>query len=163
MGHSCELLFSDRRDVIRTLRSTVVREEIKRREDNKEPVLERGETTETFIRNWLIENEAPLTTQLGMEDGPTQMFLTGIFITTSASKAQVPFLQEGIQADGAHMSFGKYTLFLAYATTDNGSMAPLGFAMLFGNKDTINWTQFWKFIVSEHPIVNQVTKTVITD
>jgi hypothetical protein len=93
MGHSCELLFSDRRDVIRTLRSTLVREEIKRREDNKEPVLERGEITENFIRNWLIENEAPLTSQLGMEDGPTQKFLTGIFIATSASKAQVPFLQ----------------------------------------------------------------------
>ena len=76
MGHSCELLFSDRRDVIRTLRSTVVREEIKRREDNKEPVLERGEITENFIRNWLIENEAPLTSQLGMEDGPTQKFPT---------------------------------------------------------------------------------------
>jgi hypothetical protein len=71
----------------------VVREEIKRREDNKEPVLERGEMTETFIRNWLIENKAPLKSQLGMEDGPTQKFLTGIFIATSASKAQVPFLQ----------------------------------------------------------------------
>jgi hypothetical protein len=163
MGHSCELLFSDRRDVIQTLRSSVVREEIKRREDSKEPVLERGEMTETFIRNWLIENEAPLKSQLGMEDGPTQKFLTGIFITTSASKAQVPFLQEVIQADGAHMSFGKYTLFSAYATTANGLMAPLGFVILFGNEDTVNWTCFWKFIVSEHPIVNQVTKTVITD
>ncbi len=61
------------------------------------------------------------------------------------------------------MSFGKYTLFSAYANTANGSMAPLGFAMLFSNKDTANWTRFWKFIVSEHPIVNQVTKTVITD
>jgi len=58
---------------------------------------------------------------------------------------------------------GKYTLFSAYANTANGSMAPLGFAMLFGNEDTANWTRFWKFIISEHPIVNQVTKTVITD
>jgi hypothetical protein len=90
-----------------------------------------------------------------MEDGPTQKFLTGIVITTSASKAQVPFLQEVIQADGS--------LFLAYATTANGLMAPLGFVILFGNEDTVNWTCFWKFIVSEHPIVNQVTKTVITD
>jgi hypothetical protein len=61
------------------------------------------------------------------------------------------------------MSFGKYTLYSAYATTANGSMAPLGFVMLFGNEDTVNWSRFWKFIVSEHPIVNQVTKTVITD
>jgi hypothetical protein len=28
-GHSCELLYSDRRDVVRSLRATVVREEIK--------------------------------------------------------------------------------------------------------------------------------------
>jgi hypothetical protein len=42
-------------------------------------------------------------------------------------------------------------------------MAPLGFVMLFGNEDTANWTRFWKFVISEHPIVNQVTKTVITD
>jgi len=40
MGHSCELLFNDRRNVIRTLCSSVVREEIKLREDNNEPVLE---------------------------------------------------------------------------------------------------------------------------
>ncbi len=35
--------------------------------------------------------------------------------------------------------------------------------MLFGNKDTTNWIRFWKFIKSVHPIVNQVTKTSITD
>ncbi len=98
-----------------------------------------------------------------MEDGPPLKFLTGIFIATSTSKEQVPFLQEVIQADGAHKSFGKYTLFLAYANTANGTMAPLGFAMLFGNKDTTNWIRFWKFIKSVHPIVNQPTKTVITD
>ena len=70
----------------------VVREEIKRCEDNNEPVLERGEMTENFIWNWLIANEVSLMTQLGMEDGPPKKFLTGIFIATSASKAQVPFL-----------------------------------------------------------------------
>ena len=36
----------------------MVREEIKRREDNNKPVLERGEMTENFIRNWLIANES---------------------------------------------------------------------------------------------------------
>jgi hypothetical protein len=46
-----------------------------------------------------------------------------------------------IQADAAHMSFGKYTLYSAYATTANGNMLALGFAMLFGNKDKENWTQ----------------------
>ncbi len=41
MGHSCEFLFCDRRDVICQLHATVVREELKQREDKKEPTLDR--------------------------------------------------------------------------------------------------------------------------
>jgi len=163
MGHSCELTYGTRREVIVKLRTTVIREEIQRRESNKEPVLEKGTMTDSFIRKWLIDNEVELTKQLGMEDGPPQKFLTGMFLCTSVSKVQVRYLQDVIQADGAHMSFGKYTLFSAYATTANGTMAPLGFAILFGNEDLANWTLFWKFILAEHPIINQVHKTVITD
>ena len=51
MGHSCEFLYCDRQDVIRQLCSTVVREELKRRENNKEPTLERGAETEEFVKN----------------------------------------------------------------------------------------------------------------
>ena len=163
MGHTCELTYATRREVLLKLRQTVIREEILRREAIKEPVLEKGEMTNSFVRKWLIDNEVELTHQLGVEDGPPQRFLSGMFLCTSISKLQVPFLQDVIQADGAHMSFGKYTLFSAYATTANGTMAPLGFAILFGNEDTANWTQFWKFIVAQHPIINQVHKTVITD
>jgi hypothetical protein len=36
------------------------------------------------------------------------------------------------------MSFGKYTLFSAYGSTANMTMAALGFAILFGNKDKNN-------------------------
>jgi hypothetical protein len=90
-------------------------------------------------------------------------FLTGIFIATSTLKLQGPFLQDVIQADSAHMSFGKYTLFSAYTNTANGTMALLGFAMIFGNEDMTNWVRFWKFILSVHPIINQNTKTIITD
>ena len=39
----------------------------------------------------------------------------------------------------------------------------MGFAIVFGNEDTANWIKFWKFIKSIHPIVNQPTKTFITD
>ena len=91
MGHSCELLYCDRQDVIHQLRSTVVWEELKRRENNKDPALERGDQTEEFIKNWLIENDVPLTNQLGMHDGPPLKFLTGVFIATSTSKQQVLF------------------------------------------------------------------------
>ncbi len=99
-----------------------------------------------------------------MEDGPLQSkFLTGIFIASSSSKVQVRFIQEVIQVDGALMSFEKYALFSAYANTANGTMAMLGFAMLFGNEDTANWVRFKEFIKGVHPIVNQPTKTVITN
>jgi hypothetical protein len=106
--------------VVRQLRATVVREELKQREDKKEPALERGVQTEEFIKNWLIKHNVPLTTQLGMHDGPPLKFLTGVFIATSTLKQQVPFLQEVIQADGGHMPFGKYILFSAYANSTNG-------------------------------------------
>jgi len=36
----------------------------------------------------------------------------------------VPLLQDVIQADGAHTSFGKYTLLFAYGNMANGNMAP---------------------------------------
>ncbi len=54
----------------------------------------------------------------------------------------------------AHLSFGKYTLYSAYATTAYGNMLALEFAMLFGNKDKENWTHFWTFIKKIHPIVD---------
>jgi hypothetical protein len=87
----------------------------------------------------------------------------GIFISLSASKEQVPFLQEVLQADAAHMSFGKYTLYSVYGTNANGTMSALGFALLFGNEDKQSWTQFWNFIKKTHPIVNQSNYTIITN
>ena len=47
------------------LQTTVLREELKRRETSKEPALEKGNETEEFLRNWAIEHEAELTRQLG--------------------------------------------------------------------------------------------------
>jgi hypothetical protein len=77
-----------------------------------------------------------------MQDGPQFKFFTGIMIAPSTSKKQVPFLQEVIQANAAHMVFGKYTLYSAYANTANGNMSALEFAILFGNKDKGIWNHF---------------------
>ncbi len=73
-----------------------------------------------------------------MEDGPQFLFLTGTLFATSSSKHLVPPLQDVIQADGVHASYGKYTLFLAYGTTVNGNMSTLAFVVLFGNENTEN-------------------------
>ncbi len=115
------------------------------------------------MNNWKKDNNIFLCNALGLEDSPQYKFLMGIFIAPSTSKKQVPFLQEVIQADAAHMSFGKYTLYSVYATIANGIMLALGFAMLFGNKDKESWTHFWKFIKKTHPIVDQSNFTIITD
>jgi hypothetical protein len=98
-----------------------------------------------------------------MEDGLQFKFLMGILIAPSTPKKQLPFLQEVIQADAAHMVFGKYTLFLVYANTANGNMSPLGFGMLFGDKDKENWSHFWWFIRKTHPIINQPEKMILKD
>ncbi len=45
----------------------------------------------------------------------------------------------------------------------NMTMAALGFAILFGNKDKNNWTKFCKFIKNTQPIVNLNNKTIITN
>ncbi len=92
MGHSCEFLYCECCDVICQLCATVVYEELKQREDNNEPALEQGAETEEFIKNWLIEHNVPLTTQLGMHDGPPLKFLTRVFIAISTLKQQVQFL-----------------------------------------------------------------------
>jgi hypothetical protein len=104
-----------------------------------------------------------LTDALGMDNCPELKFLAGILVAPSTSKVQAPFLQDVIHADAAHMSFGKYTLFSAYAITANMTMASLGFAILFGNEDKHNWTTFWKFIKNTYPIVNLNNKAIITN
>jgi hypothetical protein len=115
------------------------------------------------VNNWKEENDTFLCEAFGFEDGPQFQFLTGIFISPSTSKKQSPFLQKVLQADAAHMRFGKYTLHSVYVTNANGAMSALGFALLFGNEDTQSWMQFWKFIKKTHQIVNQSNYTIITN
>jgi len=162
-GHSCELLFSTRRNLIRQIRVLVLKEELDRRERSKEPTLERGQPRVDYVNKWLIDHQIQLEKSLGLEDGPEVKFLTGILMATSTSKTVAPFLEDVIQADAAHMSFGKYTLFSAYAGSANGKMVGLGFGILFGNETYENWKTFWEFLVKTHPIVNLPSKTIITD
>jgi hypothetical protein len=94
------------------------------------------------VNNWKKDYDIFLCNALGLEDGLPYKFLTGIFFVPSTLKNKIPFLQEVIQEDVAHMSFKKYTLYSAYAITANDHMSALRFAMLFGNKDKENLTHF---------------------
>jgi hypothetical protein len=99
----------------------------------------------------------------GVDDGPPLSFLTGIRFVTSCSKQMVPLLEDVVQADGAHKSYGKYTLFTAYGTSANGNMVLVAGAILFGNEDKVNWFKFWTFLKTHHPSLSCPKKTILTD
>jgi hypothetical protein len=115
-----------------------------------------------YVNNWEKDNDTFPCEAFGFEDSPQFKFLTGIFTSPSTSKEQVPFLQEVLQADTAHMSFGKYTLYSVYGTNANGTMSALGFALLFGNEDKQSWMQFRNLIKKTHPTINQTNYSIIT-
>jgi hypothetical protein len=33
-------------------------------------------------------------------------------------------------------------------------MSPVGFAIIFGNENTSNWTKFWEYVLKLHPSMN---------
>jgi hypothetical protein len=66
-------------------------------------------------------------------------------------------------ADACHLNFGKYTLFSCYGVTANSNMSPVAFAILFGNKNTSNWTKFWDYVLKLHPSMNSGDIAIITD
>jgi hypothetical protein len=42
-------------------------------------------------------------------------------------------------------------------------MSPVGFAVIFGNENTSNWTKFWEDVLRLHPSMNSGYITIITD
>jgi hypothetical protein len=119
MGHEVFFLYTDRSQTLKNVSAVVLLEEFERKKKEKMS-MSRAERR-NFLSNWMTVHNIFLNTALGSEGGTAFKFLTGILVAPSTSKAQVLFLQDVIQADGAHMSFGKYTLFTAYGTTANAN------------------------------------------
>ncbi len=161
LDHEVELIFGNQRETLKKATATVLSEEAERRKKAKE-IMDKAERLK-FIKKWKTDNDVYLKNVFGMEDGPQFLFLTCILFATSSSKHLVPLLQDEIQADGAHASYGKYIVFLAYGTTANGNMSPLAFGLLFRNKNTKNWSKFWMFVKKFHPSIDGPTKTMLTD
>jgi hypothetical protein len=160
MGHTIDLIFTNQRKTMKTVNAIVLMEEMDRKKAAKLSMTRQEKFD--YVNNWKKDNYTFLCEAFGLEDGPQFQFLTGIFISPYTSKKQVPFLQEVLQADAAHMSFRKCTLYSVYGTNANGTMSALGFALLFGNEDKQSWTQCWNFIKKTHPIINQSNYTIIT-
>ena len=94
---------------------------------------------------------------------PTPRFCASVFFSMSYSQAVVPHLQDVFQADAAHTNFGKYTLYSCYGSTANGNTSPIAFALIFGNEDKAGWEAFWEFAKEEHPSLDSMKNTFITD
>ena len=166
LGHSVRLIYSTREETMATINTIVVNDEVNWRKNGKakglvplDGITER----KAFWKTWKEEKELFLSESLGLGGAAEDKFLSGILVATSASKSMFQLTQKVVQADGAHTSFGKYTLFLAYTTTASSNMASVAFGILFGNEDTRNWTCFWDFVSRVHPTINQPQVTIMTD
>ena len=117
-----------------------------------------------YVKCWKKENELFLNNVFGLPElAHHKRFFKGVLFAPSSSKHLAPLLQDVFQADGAHSNFGKYTLFSVYGTDANGHMSALALGLLFGNEDNANWLQFWSYVKRNHPTVDALTKTIMTD
>jgi hypothetical protein len=117
-----------------------------------------------FITQWKQANSDVLMAQVGSAtESHPHKFLDGIYFAPSFSTSTVPYLQRVFMADACHLHFGKYALFGCYGVMANSNMSPVGFAIIFGNKNGESWRAFWKFITSLHPEMNADDVTVITN
>ena len=137
------MIFQDQQKTIQAASTVMLHEDLLRRKKMKLPALDKAGQLQ-YVNKWKTENELYLNTEFGFKDGPQFTFLTGVLFATSSSKLLVP--------NGAHSSFGKYTLFSAYATTANGNMSPLAFGLIFGNEDTNNWSKLWSIVKNQNII-----------
>ena len=113
---------------------------------------------------WYKEHENRILPRLGSPADENQLqFLNGKFLAPSFVKQTVPQLQKVFMADTCHIHFWKYTLFLCYGMTANSNASPVAFAILFRNKNTSTWRQFWKYCLELHPCINSGKITIITN
>jgi hypothetical protein len=118
MGHTVKVIFTDRCETMQTVNAIVLKEEMDRQKAAKSSMSRQEK--DNYVNNWKKDSDTFLCDAFGFEGGPQFKFLMGIFISPSTSKEQFPFLQEILQANAAHMSFGKYTLCSVYGTNANG-------------------------------------------
>ena len=162
LGHHVQILFANRKEILQAIGGIVLHEEMTRLKKIKQ-TMDREQQLK-FVQRWKKDNEMFLNETFGMADCTYQkQYVKGVLFAPSSSTHLVPLLQDVIQADGAHSQFGKYTLFSAYGTNANGHMSPIAFGLLFGNEDASNWSTFWTFVKTVHPLLDAPIKTILTD
>lgn len=161
-GHFVEVILTTRQDAIHRMMLVVLAEEVRRRKAAKQVYsdISNPHGARQYCIQWSKDNEDFINEQFGRVEDKWR-FVHGILFATS--KRTAPALQNVIQADAAHMKFGKYTLYSAYGSTANAQCSPIAFAILFGNEDTDAWTKFWTFARGVHPWLDNAEKTIITN
>ena len=117
-----------------------------------------------FVLQWRKKHESKIYEQLGTSADQLHLkFPNGIFFAPSFAQPTVPHKQKVFMADACHLNFRKYTLFSCYGVAAKSNTSPVAFAIIFGNKSTSTWRQFWKYALELHPSLDAGDITIITD
>jgi hypothetical protein len=167
-GHEVQLVLRSATEVTKMLEKMVVTEESNKRKGVGDLMTRQDKVT--YLKSWKVANMQMLidagldpVTQGIMEGHTTSKFVSGLFFSTSAAKNAVPLLQQVFQGDACHMNFGKYMLYSMYGTTANGNTFCVGVGIHFGNESKEDWEQYFNFVKSVHPCLNNYKNTFITD
>ncbi len=155
------LSFTNRKETIKNIEKVIIADEVLCRKDAHLEGLAPN-NRHAFVSKWMNDHSKILLQQLGWKSNDVP-FLDGVLFVPLFVQKTVPHLQKMYMADACHLNFGKYMLFSCYGVTTNSNMSPVAFAILFGNKNTSNYTKFWDYVLKLHPWINSGDITIITD
>jgi hypothetical protein len=161
LGHFVLLSFTNRKETIKNLEKIIIADEVLCQKDAHLEDLAPN-NRRAFVSKWMNDNSKILQKQLGWKSDNVS-FLDGVLFAPSFVQKTVPHLQNTYMADACHLNFGKYMLFFCYGVTANSNMPPVGFVIIFGNKNTSNWTKVWEYVLKLHPSMNSGYITTITN
>jgi hypothetical protein len=161
LGHFVLLSFTNQKETIKNLEKIIIADEVLCRKDAHLEDLAPN-NRRAFVLKWMNDNFEILLKQLGWNSNNVS-FLDGVLFAPSFVQKTIPHLQQMYMADACHLNFGKYMLFSCFGVTANSNMSPVGFAIIFGNKNTSNWTKFWDYVLKLHPSMNSGYITIITN
>ncbi len=154
------LSFTNQKETIKSIEKVIIADEVLRRKDAHLEGLAPN-NRRAFVSKWMNDHSKIVLQQLGWKCNDVS-FLDGVLFMPSIVQTTIPHLQKMYMADACHLNFGKYTLFSCYGVTANSNITPVAFAILFGNKNTSNWTKFWEYVLKLHPLMNSGDINIIT-
>ena len=163
-NHDVMIVEKSAHEVYKLLERIILTEEVEKRKSAGKKMSKMEKIN--FIKDWKVKN-MQMIIDAGMDPivptTITSSYVSGLYFSLSAARQTVPHLQQIFQADAAHMSFGKYTLYSCYGRNANGNTSCVGMGISFGNETKDDWDQFLQFIKSIHPSLVDYKNTMITD